>query len=381
MKKSARITAIPVITANTLAAGINFGGGRINATNNACDINYFITDHLGSTRVIVDANGTVKAQYNYYPFGKQWEDVNLMANTNRYTFSGKEKQTVRDLGWLDFMARMYSNSEIPIFTTQDPLSEKYYSLSPYMYCAGNPLRYVDPTGMKITGDTAAVQQLEKQANKQIQKEQKRQMKLNKQIAKRMAKGKNTDKLDAQLTKSQYRQSLLNQTISEIDELRASNNIYNVNTSYVSPDSDGSTEYGGVDANGNYIININVSSSYNSNGGLAHELVHGYQFETGQIDFHSDKIQRGALYDIFDEVSAFTRQFAFTNNPLFFGGATASYVRRLTNQRGEYIYKTLPNGILNVNSTYGQIMLARTGAFNASKTSYKMLSNGYIYNNR
>jgi hypothetical protein len=79
----------------------NFGGGRINKTNNAYDINYFITDHLGSTRVIVDANGTVKAQYNYYPFGKQWEDVNLMANTNRYTFSGKEKQMVRNLGYLD----------------------------------------------------------------------------------------------------------------------------------------------------------------------------------------------------------------------------------------------------------------------------------------
>jgi hypothetical protein len=79
----------------------NFGGGRINKTNNACDINYFITDHLGSTRVIIDANGTVKAQYNYYPFGKQWEDVNLMANTNRYTFSGKEKQMVRNLGYLD----------------------------------------------------------------------------------------------------------------------------------------------------------------------------------------------------------------------------------------------------------------------------------------
>jgi RHS repeat-associated protein len=89
----------------------------------------------------------IKGQYNYYPFGKQWEDINLMANTNRYTFSGKEKQTIRDLGWLDFMARMYSNSEIPIFTTQDPLAEEFYSLSPYMYCAGNPLIYVDPSGM------------------------------------------------------------------------------------------------------------------------------------------------------------------------------------------------------------------------------------------
>jgi RHS repeat-associated protein len=111
------------------------------------DVNYFITDHLGSTRVIVDANGTVKGQYNYYPFGKQWEDINLMANTNRYTFSGKEKQTVRDLGWLDFMARMYVNSEIPRFTTQDPLSEMKPWMSPYAYCLNNPLKFVDPDGM------------------------------------------------------------------------------------------------------------------------------------------------------------------------------------------------------------------------------------------
>jgi RHS repeat-associated protein len=134
----------------------NFGGGRINATNNACDINYFITDHLGSTRVIVDANGTVKAQYNYYPFGKQWEDVNLMANTNRYTFSGKEKQTVRDLGFLDFGARMYSNSEIPIFTTQDPLAEKKPWISPYVYCRNNPLRFIDPDGMDEEERIAAI---------------------------------------------------------------------------------------------------------------------------------------------------------------------------------------------------------------------------------
>jgi RHS repeat-associated protein len=89
----------------------------------------------------------IKGQYNYYPFGKQWEDLNLMANTNRYTFSGKEKQTVRDLGYLDFIARMYANSEIPMFTTQDPLAEKYYSVSPYVYCENNPINRIDPFGM------------------------------------------------------------------------------------------------------------------------------------------------------------------------------------------------------------------------------------------
>jgi RHS repeat-associated protein len=151
MKKSINVISMPVFTANTLAESTNFGGGRINKTNNAYDINYFITDHLGSTRVIVDANGTIKAQYNYYPFGKQWEDINLMANTNRYTFSGKEKQTIKDLGYLDFGARMLRTEIDPTgWMSIDPLCEKYYSISPYAYCANNPLRYIDPNGMSAT---------------------------------------------------------------------------------------------------------------------------------------------------------------------------------------------------------------------------------------
>jgi RHS repeat-associated protein len=93
-------------------------------------------------------NKSIKAQYNYYPFGKQWEDVNLMANTNRYTFSGKEKQTVRNLGFLDFGARML-DAEIGRWFVIDPLAEKYYSVSPYAYCMNNPLKYIDPNGEDI----------------------------------------------------------------------------------------------------------------------------------------------------------------------------------------------------------------------------------------
>ena len=34
-------------------------------------------------------------------------------------------------------------------TTMDPLTEKYYSLSPYLWCAGNPVRFVDQYGMSV----------------------------------------------------------------------------------------------------------------------------------------------------------------------------------------------------------------------------------------
>jgi RHS repeat-associated protein len=70
-------------------------------------------------------NINIKEQKDYYPFGKEHENANLMSSTNRWGYNGKEKQTIRDLGWLDFSARMYANCEMPIFTTQDPLAEEY----------------------------------------------------------------------------------------------------------------------------------------------------------------------------------------------------------------------------------------------------------------
>ena len=36
-----------------------------------------------------------------------------------------------------------------IFSSIDPLCEKYYHLSPYVFCAANPIRYVDPSGARI----------------------------------------------------------------------------------------------------------------------------------------------------------------------------------------------------------------------------------------
>ncbi|MDR1198594.1 MAG: DUF6443 domain-containing protein, partial [Prevotellaceae bacterium] len=67
-----------------------FAGGRIAKTTGGYDVNYFITDHLGSTRATVNDNGDITAQYNYYPFGKIWESAGTQAPTTRYLFSGKE---------------------------------------------------------------------------------------------------------------------------------------------------------------------------------------------------------------------------------------------------------------------------------------------------
>ena len=48
----------------------------------------------------------------------------------------------------DYGGRWKDNA-VPGFTTMDPLCEKYYSISPYAYCAGNPVKFIDPTGMLV----------------------------------------------------------------------------------------------------------------------------------------------------------------------------------------------------------------------------------------
>lgn len=49
---------------------------------------------------------------------------------------------------LDYGARLYS-AETGRWLSQDPLGEEYYWMSPYAYCAGNPVDFVDPEGMDI----------------------------------------------------------------------------------------------------------------------------------------------------------------------------------------------------------------------------------------
>ena len=63
-----------------------------------------------------------------------------------YTFSAKEKDSETGLSY--FGSRYYS-SDLSVWLSVDPQASKYPSLSPYVYCANNPVRVVDPDGEEI----------------------------------------------------------------------------------------------------------------------------------------------------------------------------------------------------------------------------------------
>jgi RHS repeat-associated core domain len=124
---------------------VAFGGGRIRKTDSSSyAVNYHITDHLGSVRAIVNASGSVVEQNDYYPFGTRHPNGLTQLSANRWRFSGKEEQDAFGIAYSDFGARFYDRSAA--WTAIDPMAEKYYAVSPYAYCAGNPINLMDPDG-------------------------------------------------------------------------------------------------------------------------------------------------------------------------------------------------------------------------------------------
>ena len=116
---------------------------------------WYHPDHLGSSSWITTVNAKPVQHLHYLPWGEDF--INQRASGYigaRYTFSAKERDT--ETGYSYFGSRYY-NSDLSIWLSVDPMAHKYPSLSPYTYCANNPIRLVDPNGEdwfenELTGD-------------------------------------------------------------------------------------------------------------------------------------------------------------------------------------------------------------------------------------
>ncbi len=135
---------------------------------------YLMADTLGSTRLALNALGNVLGYHDYLPFGEEipaltgGRSPSYYGNSDAVThkFTGKERDSELAgsamLG-LDYFEKRYFSSAQGRFTSSDPLIAfnlkkdefQEYLTDPqhwnkYAYGLGNPLKFVDPTGLTET---------------------------------------------------------------------------------------------------------------------------------------------------------------------------------------------------------------------------------------
>jgi RHS repeat-associated protein len=135
----------------------------VGAAGGAAQINWLITDHLGTPRMIADQTGSLVGikRHDYLPFGEEiGAGVGGRTTGQGYSqpsgirqgFTGYEKDGETGLDYAQ--NRYYSNVQ-GRFTSVDPENTGANLADPqswngYSYVSNNPLRFVDPNGLSLT---------------------------------------------------------------------------------------------------------------------------------------------------------------------------------------------------------------------------------------
>lgn len=111
--------------------------------------NYYNTDHLGNVRHVsrspLAGSTSIIQVNNYYPFGGLLKEGEHHWDIQNRFYNGKEYDRMQGLNLYDYSARQYDPA-VCQFTSMDPLCEKSYNVSPYVYCHSNPVKRIDPDG-------------------------------------------------------------------------------------------------------------------------------------------------------------------------------------------------------------------------------------------
>lgn len=111
------------------------------------DAYWYHPDHLGSSSYITNLAGDITQHMEYLPFGETLVEEHLNSYNSPYKFNAKELD--EETGWYYYGARYY-NPKWSIWLSVDPLADdpEQVDKSPYAFSWNNPIRYVDPTGLK-----------------------------------------------------------------------------------------------------------------------------------------------------------------------------------------------------------------------------------------
>ena len=133
---------------NDNISAILFDGGYASVDDdNGIVMHFYVKDHLGSNRLVVDGNGNIEEVNHYYPFGALMGD-RCGVSRNNYKYIGKELDTMYGWNMQDHEARWY-DPVVGRWMATDPLQEKYASVSSYCYTVNDPIRFIDTDGKVI----------------------------------------------------------------------------------------------------------------------------------------------------------------------------------------------------------------------------------------
>jgi len=107
------------------------------------DVDWYLTDHLGSVRQIVQTDGTILDEIDYDSFGQILNETNP-ANGDRFKYTAREWDAI--LGQYHYRARYYG-PDIGRFYSEDPLRFEAGDPNLYRYVFNSPTNYNDPTGL------------------------------------------------------------------------------------------------------------------------------------------------------------------------------------------------------------------------------------------
>lgn len=140
----------------TLQGGAGYSGSVPSGGGSVLQIQWLVSDHLGTPRMIFDLSGSLAnmKRHDYLPFGEELiAPIGGRTVAQGYSGDGVRQQFTnheRDVETgLDYMQARYYSSLTGRFTSADTYSgraENPQTFNLYVYVLNNPLRYVDPTG-------------------------------------------------------------------------------------------------------------------------------------------------------------------------------------------------------------------------------------------
>lgn len=142
-----------------------FFAGQMVAMKDSGGFKYFLSDHLGSNSVVLDASGAILSQQRYLPFGGA-RTMAPYANITQTDLTYTGQRNLPDIGLMDYKARFYSPA-LGRFIQPDsiiPSAANPQSWNRYSYVQNTPVNASDPTGHKCVGDVGECLEDDKPVN-------------------------------------------------------------------------------------------------------------------------------------------------------------------------------------------------------------------------